>query len=47
MRAYRVHVDTEQRDGHKGPFAPETQDSVAQLKCSVVLFCVVLMKVDI
>lgn len=47
MRAHRTSIDAEERDSHKGPVAPETQDSVTQLESSMMLFCIVLMKIDV
>ena len=40
-------MDAEERDGYKRPVAPEAQDSIAQLKSSVMFFGIVLMKIDV
>jgi hypothetical protein len=47
MRAHWTSVDAEEGDRHESPVAAETQDSIAQFKGSMMLFGIVLMKVDV
>ena len=47
MRSNGVAVHAEERHSDERAVAAQTQDSVAQLKCSMVLFGVPLVKVNV